>query len=587
MQNLSFDRTSLHTLYANGGDPAEVIAEVYRRLAAVNDPGIFIHLIDQNEAQAAAKALPPFCPDTYPLWGLPFAVKDNIDVAGCPTTAACPDYAYTPGEDAAVVAALKRAGAICLGKTNLDQFATGLVGVRSPYPIPRNAIDPDIVPGGSSSGSGVAVAHGIVTFALGTDTAGSGRVPAALNNIVGLKPSLGAISTRGVVPACRTLDCVSIFAATVADAWAAFEVAAVYDDEDPYAKNRPASGFGGPPLTPTIGVPSPETRRFFGDDVQAEAFEAALEALRKLGATITEIDFTPFYETAALLYEGAWVAERLAAIEAFYDAGSDRLHPVTRQIIGGAKDLSASDAFNGFYRLEAFKRHLAPVIDSVDMFCVPTIPTFYSVADLEADPVGPNSNLGTYTNFVNLLDLCGMAVPTAPRTDGRPGSITLLAKGGRDGLVASLAAAVHGEANQTAQAEAGSGEIPFVVVGAHMSGMALNHQMQAAGARFLGATQTAPLYRMHALPGTPERPALVRLKEGETGTAFACEVWAFPADRLGAFLNGLPSPLCLGKVRLEDGQDYTGFLAEAALASDAPDISEYGGWRKYMEERGG
>ncbi|MDA0338682.1 MAG: allophanate hydrolase [Proteobacteria bacterium] len=598
MHNLSFDRSSLHAHYLAGGTPESVAEEAYRRLAAVDDPGIFIHLIEKSEFDAAARALPPFDPETYPLWGLPFAVKDNIDVAGCPTTAACPDFGYHPNEDAAVVALLKAAGAICMGKTNLDQFATGLVGVRSPYPVPRNAIDPAIVPGGSSSGSAVAVAHGIVTFSLGTDTAGSGRVPAALNNIVGLKPSLGALSSTGAVPACRTLDCISVFALSVPDAWAAFDVAAKFDATDPYSLDRPAIGFGPVPDTFRVGVPSVDSIEFFGDEIQARTFEDALEALEGQGATIVEIDFTPFYDTAKLLYEGAWVAERLTAIEDFYHQNPEALHRVTRQIIGGAETLSATQAFGGFYRLQSLRRQLAPVIGSVDMLCVPTIPTFYSVADLEADPITPNSNFGTYTNFVNLLDLCGMAVPMAPRSDGRPGSVTLLAPAGRDGTVASLAALLHGNAGLDMGAtghkapaysaptpKAGPGEIEFVVVGAHMSGMALAWQMKERGARFLRSAQTATCYRMHALSGDPERPAMVRLSDDEQGASFACEVWAFPEHTLGGFLAGLPSPLSLGKVSLDDGNYYTGFLAEAALASAAPDISHFGGWRAYQASK--
>jgi allophanate hydrolase len=598
MRDLSFDRPSLHAFYAAGGDPAAVIAEAHRRLAEAADPGIFIDLIPLADVQAAARALPPFDPERLPLWGLPFAAKDNIDVAGRPTTAACPEFAHTPDADAPVVARLTAAGALCLGKTNLDQFATGLVGLRTPYPAPRNALDPALPPGGSSSGSAVVVARGIATFALGTDTAGSGRVPAALNNIVGLKPSLGAISTRGVVPACRTLDCVSVFALTVADAWVAFDAAAAFDAEDPYSRDRPARGFGAAPGAFRLGVPSAATRRFSGDAAQAAAFAAALARLTALGAEIVEIDFAPFYDCAALLYEGAWVAERLAAVQAFRAAHPGALHPVTERIVGGAERLSAVDAFRGFYRLAELRRRLDPVIDSVDLLCAPTVPTYHPVAAFEADPIGPNSDFGTYTNFVNLLDLCGIAVPTDPRTDGRPGSVTLLARGGRDGLCASVAAALHGAcaprlgataaqapAAPEAAAQPGPGETALLVIGAHMTGMPLEPQMRACGARPLRPVRTAPLYRLAALPGQPPRPGLWRAAEG--GASIAGELWAMPTDRLGAFLCGIPAPLGLGRVRLDDGSETVGFLGEAAACAAATDITVHGGWRAWLAARAG
>lgn len=593
MRALSFDRDSLHACYAAGGDPAAVLAEAHRRLAEAQNPGVFIDLIPLEDAQAAARALPPFDPAAHPLWGLPFAVKDNIDVAGRPTTAACPAFAYTPEVDAPVVARLKAAGALCLGKTNLDQFATGLNGLRTPYPAPKNALDPAIPPGGSSSGSAVAVALGVATFALGTDTAGSGRVPAGLNGIVGLKPSLGAISARGVVPACRTLDTVSVFALTVADAWAAFAAAAAHDPEDAFSRDRPACGFGAAPARFRLGVPSPASRRFSGDAAQAASFEAALGRLEALGAEIVEVDFQPFYDCAALLYEGAWVAERLHAVAAFRAANPGALHPVTEQIVGGAATLSAVDAFDGVYRLAEARRIVAPILAGVDALAVPTFPAFHTVAALEADPIGPNSDFGTYTNFVNLLDLCGIAVPVDPRDDGRPGSVTLLAAAGRDGLTASLAAALHGlcaprlgataavaPPPPAAPAPAGPGEAELLVVGAHMRGMALAPQMAAHGARFLREAATAPRYRLKALSGTPARPGLVRVAEG--GAKIAAEVWAMPLDRLGAFLAGIPAPLGLGRVTLEDGVEVIGFLGEAAACELAQDITAHGGWRAWV-----
>ncbi|MCP4383978.1 MAG: allophanate hydrolase [Hyphomicrobiales bacterium] len=439
MINLPFDLTSLHEAYAAGLSPIAVVDQVFARIEAAEDPGIFIHLADRSAVTAAANSLGVFDPETRPLWGIPFAVKDNIDVAGIPTTAACPDYSYQPEADATVVALLKAAGALVVGKTNLDQFATGLVGVRSPYPIPRNAIDSILVPGGSSSGSAVAVARGIVSFALGTDTAGSGRIPAGLNNIVGLKPTVGAVSTTGVVPACRTLDCVSVFAPTVDDAYAVFQIAARPDPADPYSKDIATVPLSVRPPNLRVGVPAEADRRFFGDEDMRYGYEAALVQLNSLGCELVEIPFNDFYATADLLYQGAWVAERYAAIADFIVAYEASLYPVTRQIICGGRDLSAVDAFKGFYALQTMKAKLRSVIGSVDLLGVPTAPTHYTVEAVLADPIVTNSRLGTYTNFVNLLDMCGIAVPTSTRRDGLPMSVTLLAPAGRDALVASLA----------------------------------------------------------------------------------------------------------------------------------------------------
>lgn len=593
MQNQHFDITSLHAAYAAGVDPADVMDEVYRRIQAAGDPGIFIHLIDPATARAEAAALVPFDPVAKPLWGIPFAVKDNIDVAGVPTTAACPAYAYEPARDAVVVAALRQAGAIPVGKTNLDQFATGLVGVRSPYPPPRNAIDPAIVPGGSSSGSAVAVARGLVSFALGTDTAGSGRVPAALNNIVGLKPTLGALSNTGVVPACRTLDTVSVFALTIEDAYAAFRAAAVFDAGDAYARPFAVPPLPAAPPAFRVGVPDGATRQFFGDAVQAAAFAAALERIAALGGEIVEMDFTPFFQVAALLYEGPWVAERYTVVESLLRETPEAVLPVTRGIIGAAENLSAADAFRGLYRLKELTRRTAPLVDGVDLLCVPSIPTFYSVADVEADPVGPNSRFGTYTNFVNLLDLCGIAVPVAPRSDGRPASVTLLAGAGRDAGIAAVAAALHRDTAPTLGgtewpmppaaepcAGAGADEIALAVVGAHMSGLPLNGELTRLGARFLRSASTAPSYCLFRLPGGPPvRPGLVR---DDAGGSIAIEVWALPADRVGAFIRSVPPPLSIGTLTLADGSQVKGFLCEACATAEAEDVTAYGGWRAYL-----
>jgi len=595
---LDVTRAGLHAAYAAGLAPEAAMEQVLAAIEAAGDPGIFLHLRPLTELRAEAAALPPFDPVAYPLWGLPFAIKDNIDLSGSPTTAACPEFSHVPQEDAFAVAALRAAGAIPVGKTNLDQFATGLVGVRSPYPVPKNALDPEIVPGGSSSGSAVAVARGLVSFALGTDTAGSGRVPAALNGIVGLKPTLGAISGRGMVPACRTLDTISVFALSVADAWAAFVVAAAADASDPYARPLVLPPLPAAPPARKVGVPTPESRRFFGDAVQAAAFEADLALLTRLGATLVEVDFSPFYQVAELLYDGPWVAERMAAIGAFRAAHPGALHPVTEAVIAKAEGMSAADAFRGLYRLAELRHRLAPVIAGLDMLAVPTIPTFYSCAALEADPIGPNSNLGTYTNFVNLLDLCGLAVPTAARGDGRPGSLTLLGARGRDAQLAAFGALVQAAAGAQAgatgiiitpeQGFAGAlpGEMVIAAVGAHMSGLPLNPQLTSRGGRYLETTCTSAAYRLHALAGGPPfRPGLMRVSDGN-GAKIALELWALPEDQAGSFLAGIPAPLGLGRVELEDGRQVTGFICEAAGLDGATDITGYGGWRGYLAGRG-
>ncbi len=594
MRDAPFTLEGLRLAYAGGARPAQVVAEAYRRIAALGDPGIFLHLVPQERALAEAEALDSVDPAT-PLWGVPFAVKDNIDVAGCPTTAACPAFAYQPAADAAVVARLRAAGAIPIGKTNLDQFATGLVGVRTPFPVPRNAIDPEIVPGGSSSGSAVAVAQGLVSFALGTDTAGSGRVPAALNNIVGLKPSLGALSTRGVVPACRTLDVVSIFALTVGDAYAAFAAAAGFDAADAYSRRVAVAPLGAPPPHPVVGVPSRASLRFFGDDLQAAAFDAACARLDASGALLREIDLAPFHEVAALLYQGPWVAERHAVIGGLLASDPDAIDPVVRAIVRRAEGLTAADAFRGAYRLAELRRAVEPVLAAVDLLCMPSIPTFYTRADLAADPNEPNARLGTYTNFVNLLGLCGLAVPTPPRTDGRPGSVTLLATDGRDALLAAVGGRIEawGERRlgatawaapsaRVVEAAPGPDEMELAVCGAHMSGLALNHELTRLGARFLRTAQTTPDYRLYSLPGgPPRRPGMLR---SPGGGSIALEVWALPKTQFGAFVAGVPAPLGIGTVTLADGTAPKGFLVEAAGVAGAEDVTAIGDWRRVIAE---
>lgn len=437
--------------------PAETIKRCYERIRALADPGIFIALRDEGDVLAEANALSGERAKGA-LAGVPVAVKDNIDVVGLATTAACPAFSYRPSADASAVANLRAAGAIVIGKTNLDQFATGLVGTRTPYPVPRNPLRGDLIPGGSSSGSAVAVAAGIVPIALGTDTAGSGRVPAMLNNIVGLKPSLGLVSTRGVVPACRTLDCVSIFAADTDGAWATLSVIAKYDPGDAYSRARPLGTLASRSQRRSLGVPRPNQRLFFDDTRAASDFDAAITRLVRLGHSISEFDIEPFYETARLLYEGPWVAERYLAARRIIETRPDALHPVTREIIAGGARPRATEAFEAFYRLEELRRLAAETFKHLDALLLPTAPTVYTCEQVLADPIRLNSRLGTYTNFVNLLDLCGIAVPAALHADHTPFGVTFLAPGGNDALITSIARQFH--ADTALQAGATGAERP-------------------------------------------------------------------------------------------------------------------------------
>ncbi|MEQ8442562.1 MAG: allophanate hydrolase [Alphaproteobacteria bacterium] len=570
----------LDEAYGNGLSPSDVVRAVYRRIQTVDDKAIFIHLRPMEDVIADAESLPGNRAD-LPLWGVPYVVKDNIDVADIPTTAACPEYAYTAAADSFVVSRLRAAGALLVGKTNMDQFATGLVGVRSPYGTPRNAVDPEIVPGGSSSGSGVAVGHGFVTFSLGTDTAGSGRVPAALNNIVGLKPTLGSLSASGVVPACRTLDTISVFATNVADAFRVFQLTCAEDPNDPYSRNVAPGRLHPPRAGLRIGVPDAASLKFFGDDCQAANFEQSLARLTDLGAQIVKQDFTPLHNVADMLYDGAWVAERYAVIEKLMRDNPTAVHPITAKVIGAGATLSAADAFRSIYKLKELTREAQAILCDVDMLCVPTIPTFYTLADLKADPITPNSNLGTYTNFVNLLDMCGIAVPAQARSDGRPGSITLLAPSGNDAQLASLAHAYEGGSlpGTSTSEPVDADEFALAVCGAHMSGMPLNHELTSRGGRLVEATATAPCYRLYALAGgPPERPGLLR---EEDGAAIQLEVWALPRKAVGDFVAGVPSPLSIGTVELAGGQTVHGFLVEADGIRGAKDITHLRSWRAY------
>ncbi|MEO8352348.1 MAG: allophanate hydrolase, partial [Chthoniobacteraceae bacterium] len=486
--------------YAAGRDVAEVLRAVDRRCAERGDDSVWIHRAPLDELLATIPT-----DRTGALFGVPFAVKDNIDVAGWPTTAACPAFSYIADQDAPVVAKLRAAGAIPIGKTNLDQFATGLVGTRSPFGIPRCVFSEEYISGGSSSGSAVAVAAGLVSFSLGTDTAGSGRVPAAFNDLVGLKPTRGLLSTRGVVPACRSLDCVSIFARTVHEAHAVFDVACGFDSDDPFSRaavDRPILG-----VKLRIGVPAGEQLDFCGDAEAARLYELAQKRLAALGHELVEFNYDPFREAARLLYAGPWVAERLAALGQFMGEHADQMHPAVREIIAGAGKYTAAETFRAAYELERLRRLADGEWTKMDVMLLPTTPTIYTVADVLSDPVRLNSNLGLYTNFVNLLDLCALAVPAGFRADGLPLGVTLLAPAFADDALAKLGASYRGEP----PLPVADGGVDLAVVGAHLAGQPLNHQLTGRGGKLIRTARTASDYRLFALAGTlPPKPGLVR-----------------------------------------------------------------------------
>jgi allophanate hydrolase len=562
--------------------PVDAVLASLAKLAEINDPAIFLALKDKAVLLDEAEVLQAAGPADKQLYGMVFAVKDNIDVAGMPTTAACPAFSRMPERSATVVSKLEAAGAIVLGKTNLDQFATGLVGVRSPYGVPRNVLRPDLIPGGSSSGSAVAVAAGIVDFALGTDTAGSGRIPAGMNGIVGLKPSLGLLSSTGMLPACRTLDTISVFARTVALAAEVTALAAGYDAEDAYSRPLPPIAVTSPHHGLRIGVPFPAQRLFFGDAAAEAAYVADLETLVGMGATIVEMDFEPLHAVARSLYEGPWVAERYAATKPLVEENPAAMLPVTRSIIEPGGKLTAVATFEALYKLAALKRDVEPLLASIDCLAVPTVPRFYTVADLDAEPVKYNSNLGSYTNFVNLLDLAAISVPTGMRGDGLPSSLTFIAPAGRDGFLAGIGMAVESGGLPGSGSAVGDDHIELAVVGAHLSGLPLNHELTNLGGTFLRKVETLPSYRLFALAGTlPPKPGLLRVANGE-GRAIEAEIWALEPSAFGKFVANIPAPLGVGTLSFSDGSSAKGFLVEAVATSGARDISDFGGWRPFV-----
>ncbi|HSW08223.1 allophanate hydrolase [Aquabacterium sp.] len=583
-------------------DPGASLRQLLAPLLAQHHADDTAWILRCNEAfiEAQLQRLDGLSPASLPLYGVPFAVKDNIDVAGLPTTAACPAFSHAPQRHATVVQRLIAAGAVLVGKTNLDQFATGLVGTRSPYGEVPNSFDAAYVSGGSSSGSASVVARGLVCFALGTDTAGSGRVPAGFNNLVGLKPTPGRVPMAGVLPACRTLDVVSVFALTVADAAQVMAVIEGAQDEPVFQPpvQRPGwFGSGGDGLR--VGVPEqPGCDAAIG---YASAFDDALLQLLDWQVQPQAVDMQPFYEVARLLYDGPWVAERYAVVQPLIEQEPTALDPVVRQVIAAARGFDAVAAFKGRYALESLKQQLAPLWQDIDVLMVPTAPTCPTRAAVVAEPILRNSELGRFTNFVNLLGLAALAVPSGFSSSGLPFGVTFIGPGGSDAALAALGARWEAAralplgcrlrearpADRALQAlPACEPSLQIAVVGAHLEGMPLHGQLLERGCRLLARTSTAAQYRLFALPNTqPPKPGLVRVAEGETGHAIALEVYEMPLAAVGSFLALIPPPLGLGSVQLADGRWVKGFICEPAAVQGATDISAFGGWRAWLASR--
>lgn len=585
--------TPLLTACRNGAlTPTDIVREVLARIDAYHavDPAVWITRVSPERLLARAAELESLSADDLPLYGVPFAVKDNIDVAGLPTTAACPAFAYEAKESAEVVSRLEAAGAIVVGKTNLDQFATGLVGMRSPYGQPHSVFSAEHVSGGSSSGSAVAVAAGLVSFALGTDTAGSGRVPAAFNNIVGLKPSRGALSNYGLVPACASIDCISVFAASTADAWCVEQCAAAPDARSPYSRALAPRALPAGPFR--FGVLREQDRFFDGNTYNAALYEQAISQLKKMGGIEVEIDFTPLKETAELLYSGPFVVERLAAVKEFYKNNRQYMDPVVGKIIDGAAHYSATDVFDGIYRQHQLKQTADRMWKQFDVMVVPTAPRIVTKKEVIDQPVVANSMLGTYTNFVNLLDMAACAVPAGFAPDGMPFGVTFIAPALTDCDLASLAGRFHKEAQHTTglsgthlmtaddnAAQPAPGNILVAVVGAHLKGFPLHWQLEQEQAVLKATTRTAADYRLFALPNaTPPKPGLVR-ERGFSGPGLEVEIYELSAGGFGRFVAGLPQPMAIGKISLADGSEVCGFLCSEAIARSGKEITASGGWR--------
>ena len=586
--NLQLD--ALRQAYRNGDTtPRQLLLALRDKAAALNpDYHLFIHLLSAEELEPYLAALDGRDLDSLPLYGVPFAIKDNIDLAGIPTTAACPAFAYVPERSATIVEQLLALGAIPLGKTNLDQFATGLNGSRSPYGACPNSVLPEYPSGGSSAGSSLAVALGVASFALGTDTAGSGRVPAALNNLVGLKASKGLISTAGVLPACRTLDCVTTFTATAREASQLLALTARLDPRDEYSRSNPSwndgSAFGAPrPFR--FGVPRAQNLEFFGCEEGPQLFGDAIDRLKALGGEAVELDLSPFLEAARLLYEGPWVAERYSVAGELMEENPEAVLPVIRAVLAKAPAVSGVQTFRAQYRLQALKAVCDKALEGLDCVLTPTIGRPVTLAELDAEPVLRNSELGYYTNFMNLLDYAAVAVPSGFMANGLPWGVTLFGRVFTDQYLLGVADALQRQQDRalpTPNNPARHDRARLVVCGAHLDGLALNWQLRQRGARLIETTYSSKDYKLYALAGGPPlRPGMLRVAEG--GVAIEVEVWELPSRELGSFLTGIPAPLGLGKVQLADGRWESGFICEPYGLEGAIDISHLGGWRAYLQ----
>jgi allophanate hydrolase len=562
-------------------NPRAVVEQLIARKHEADPFNVWICRADDDALRSRAEQLASL-PHSLPMYGIPFAIKDNIDYLPMPTTAGCPAFSHTPRHNAHVVQRLLDAGAMAVGKTNMDQFATGLVGTRSAYGVSRNSFDPAFISGGSSSGSALAVALGQASFALGTDTAGSGRVPAAFNNLVGYKPTLGALSTRGMVPACLSLDAMSIFAATAEDAALVAKVAVDHDLLDPWS--RPATAAPGRGWSQRaqfrFAVPGVAQREFLGNSEYARLFELQIQRLVDLGGQPVVVDITAFLECARLLYQGPWLAERYLAALPLIESNPAALLPVTREIIAGGAKPSACDAFLAQYRLKGLRRVADAIWAQADVLLLPTAPTHFTIEEVAAEPLARNSDLGYYTNFVNLMDLAAVAVPGGFTVRGLPFGVSLIAPAWTDDDLLRLAARMQGAA-MDGPVLAISGYVDVAVCGAHMSGLPLNAQLTSRGAWLLAATQTTAEYRLYALPGGPPyRPGLVRV--GSQGAAIEVEIWRMPVEHFGSFVAGIPSPLGIGRLRIADGTEVSGFVCESHALTQAADITRFGGWRRYL-----
>ncbi|WP_183095113.1 allophanate hydrolase [Nocardioides stalactiti] len=582
------DLSALQEGYLSGAlTPLGVVEDVLDRIAVRGADGVWISLVEPDLVRAAAAGLDPATRDS-PLWGVPFAVKDNIDALGTLTTAGCPGFAYAPDASAPLVDRLVAAGALLIGKTNLDQFATGLNGTRSPYGVPTSVADPRLISGGSSSGSAVAVAAGLVSFAVGTDTAGSGRVPAALNGVVGTKPSRGLVSTRGVVPACRSLDCPSVFALTVGDATTVLAAIAAYDDLDPFSRPLPVPSPGVSP-SPVAGlrIGVPDVIDAWGARGERSCWEELLGKLAAAGSVLVPVGMEPFFDAGDQLYGGAWLAERLSGIEGFVGPRRDQVLPVIHEVLRGAEAISGVDTFTALDRMRERRRTVAKALAGIDVLLTPTVTGTFEIAEMLADPVALNTRLGRFTTFTNLLDLCAVAVPAGRGPGGHPFGVTVQAAAGKDGRVAAVGAAIEAllaESTVPAAARPTSGgeALDLAVVGAHLAGFPLHGQLVDLGAELVVRTRTAPRYRLYRLPGAvPPKPGLRRVEAG--GAEIAVEVYRVPLTEVGRFLAQVASPLAIGQVELVDGSMVHGFVCEPWVLDGAEDISDHGGWAAYLE----